>query len=306
MMEPIVFIDRVTGKKEEEKVYGAAALKFIYGNSLVSYLVGSPLLHLIVKNSLFSAWYGFCQKCACSRKKIIPFIKKFHIDTSEFLDSVESYESFNDFFIRKLKLSVRPIVAGDDVAIIPADARYYFHQDVSISAGFIVKGEKFDLSSLVQDKDLAKRYENGAMVMARLCPTDYHRYHFPCTCIPGETRLINGWLYSVNPIALKRDIDIFTKNKRVLCEMDTESFGKVLFIEIGATNVGSIHQTYEPGELTFKGAEKGYFSFGASSLIILFEPDRIVFDKDLVAATLSGFEIRCLMGQSMGKKVFAK
>lgn len=301
-MDPIVYINRETRHQEVERVYGAAALKLLYGKDLISKLVGVPLLHLLVKNSLFSALYGWMQKLSFSKKKIRPFIKNFGVDASEFLDSVDSFTSFNDFFIRKLKPEARPIAEGDDVAIIPADGRYRFYQDIEETEGFIVKGEKFDLPSLLGSEELAARYAHGSMVMARLCPMDYHRYHFPCDCIPGPTRLINGWLYSVNPVALRKDIHIFTQNKRVICEMLTASFGPVLFIEVGATNVGSIHQTYQVCRACSKGDEKGFFSFGGSSIILLFEPKRILFDADLLYATSQGMEIKCLFGQSMGCK----
>ncbi|MBA3957304.1 MAG: phosphatidylserine decarboxylase [Parachlamydiaceae bacterium] len=298
-MDPIIYIDRTTGKEEIEHVYAAAALKFIYGDEATSRYLGMPLLHMFVKNPIFSAVYGFWQKQRWTKRKIAPFIEMFHVDPSEFFEQVDQFDSFNDFFIRKLKPEARPLAAAD--AIIPADGRYLFHPNISEAEGFFVKGEKFDLTSLLEDAQLASRYTQGSIVMGRLCPTDYHRYHFPCDCIPGETRLINGWLYSVNPVAIKKDIHIFTKNKRAICELHSEQFGRVLFIEIGATNVGSINQTYTPNASHSKGDEKGFFSFGASSLILLFEPGRIVFDQDLLAATAAGHEIKCLMGQSMGK-----
>lgn len=298
-MEPIVYIDRTTGKQEVEKVYGEAALNLLYGKSILSKVLGTPLVYALCRYPFFSSFYGFLQKQPWSCAKIRPFIDYFQIDTEEFLCPATSFTSFNDFFIRELKPEVRPI--ADSPAIIPADARYFFHQDIHLSDGFIVKGEKFDLVSLIGDKELAVHYERGSMVMARLCPTDYHRFHFPCDNTPSHTRFINGWLYSVNPIALKKDIHIFTQNKRTICELETTQFGKVLFMEIGATNVGSIHETYRPNHFHKKGAEKGYFSFGASSLIILFEPERIRFENDLVDATKQGLEIRCLMGQSMGR-----
>ena len=152
-----------------------------------------------VRNPLFSALYGWWQKQPITKRKIAPFIKNFHIDTSEFLDDPTTFRSFNDFFIRKLKPSARPFSLDPKMAIIPADGRYYFYQNIKEADGFLVKGEKFDLHSLLQDDPLAHRYAHGSMVLARLCPTDYHRYHFPCDCIPGPTRFINGWLYSVNP-----------------------------------------------------------------------------------------------------------
>jgi phosphatidylserine decarboxylase len=164
----------------------------------------------------------------------------------------------------------------------------------------VVKGKKFDLATLLQDEELAAQYEEGSMVIARLCPMDYHRYHFPCDCYAGKTELINGWLYSVNPVAIKKNIDIFAENKRTLCELDSEKFGKVLFLEIGATCVGAIHQTYTPETQCAKGDEKGYFSFGGSSLILLFPPNSIQFDQDLLDATAAQIEVKCLVGQPMG------
>lgn len=300
-MDSIFYIDRQSGKREQEKVYGAAALKLLYGNDWISQTLGPILLHTLVKYPFFSALYGKWQNSSISKRKILPFVQNFEVDSTEFLEDISQFKSFNDFFIRKLKPETRPLAPEDEVAIIPADGRYLFYADVSKVDGFVVKGEKFDLASLLDDAELAKSYAEGTMVMARLCPTDYHRFHFPCDCTPEETKIINGWLYSVNPIAIKKDIQIFTKNKRTLCKLMTERFGRVLFLEIGATNVGSIQETYHPSVFQKKGAEKGYFSFGASSLILLFEPNRIQLDQDLLKATQQGLEIKCLMGQSMGK-----
>lgn len=297
-MDPIVYIDRESGKEEVEVVYGACALRFVYGTDWVTELFGVPLLHLLIKFPFFSAIYGFFQKTSSSKKKIKPFIHAFRVSEKEFEKPVDAFTSFNDFFIRKLKKEVRPI--ADAEAIIPADGRYRFFPKIQESDGFLVKGEKFDLATLLGDEELSKRYTHGTMVMARLCPMDYHRYHFPCDCIPGKSRLINGWLYSVNPIAIKKDIHIFTSNKRVITELTTTHFGKVQFIEIGATNVGSIHETFKPGHFYKKGDEKGYFSFGGSSLIILFEEGVIQLDHDLLDAAERNMEIRCLIGQSMG------
>ena len=93
--------------------------------------------------------------------------------------------------------------------------------------------------------------------------------------------MINGWLYSVNPVAVKKNIQIFTQNKRALCELQTPAFGRVLYMEVGATTVGSIQETYQPGQWQCKGAEKGYFEFGGSALILLFAKNTIQFDEDL-------------------------
>lgn len=300
-MPDITYIDRQTGQKQIEKVYKHKALDFLYGNSFLSKLVSPWLLPLLVKFPFFSWFYGYLQKRPGSAKKIEPFLKTFNIDPTEFLEPVNNFHSFNDFFIRHLKPESRPIVPDPGTAIIPADGRYYFYSDIDACDGFIVKGKKFSLEKLLGDGALAEKFRGGSMVIARLCPSDYHRFHFPCDCLPGPTKLINGWLYSVNPIAVKKNVCIFSENKRTLCLLETRTFGQVLYMEIGATSVGSIIETYTPNQSYSKGAEKGYFEFGGSALILLFAKNTIAFDSDLLAATAQGLEIRCLLGQSMGK-----
>lgn len=302
-MEPIYYIDRHTRQLRQEQVYGAKALRFFYGNGWLSKFCGTPLSTVVSKLPFLSSFYGWLQKLPRSKKKVLPFIKTYDVDASEFLAPPDSFSSFNDFFIRRLKPQARPIAPGTNTAIIPADGRYFFYQHIDRTDGFVVKGKKFDLGTLLQNQELAQKYAQGAMVMARLCPSDYHRFHFPVDCIPEKTKEINGWLYSVNPAAIKKNVNIFTENKRTLCILDTQTFGQVLFLEIGATFVGSIHQTYQPFQKAAKGDEKGYFSFGGSSLIILFLPGSIRLDGDLVQASAGGLEIKCLMGQSMGLTV---
>lgn len=299
-MKPIIYIDRVSGKKETEKVYGHSAVKLLYGENWLSKMVGWPLMHLTGRWPLVSRIYGYCQTTPNSAKKIKPFISEYDVDASEFELPVDQFGSFNDFFIRKLKKTARPIASGENVAVIPADGRYWFFPDISEMDHFLVKEQQFNLAELLGDRSLASRYAKGSMVLGRLCPSDYHRFHFPCDCIPQHPRLINGCLYSVNPTAIKKNLQIFWQNKRVLNFLKTDRFGEVLFVEVGATNVGTIHQTCQPGHPYKKGDEKGYFNFGGSALVLLFEPGRIQFDADLLQATEEGFEMRCLMGQRLG------
>lgn len=296
-MEEITYINRVTGKPEKEQIYGERALHFLYGAPSDQLL--KELLRKWASYPIVSRLVGWWQKQRWTRSHIVPFIEKYGLNPAEFQNDVTDFKSFNDFFTRKLKKESRPIAAKDSLAVIPADGRYRFFPDISRADGFVVKGKKFTLEALLQDKELATRYVSGSMVMARLCPTDYHRFHFPCRCTPGASQSISGWLYSVNPIALKERISIFTENKRTLCHLQTEKFGEVLFLEVGATTVGSICQTYEPFKTYEKGDEKGFFEFGGSSLLVLFEPGKIVFDTDLLIDQ-PYIEIRCLMGQSMG------
>lgn len=302
-MKEIIYYDRVTKKEEGEKVYGLYFLELLYGKGILSKCFSFFLKPLFAKVPLFSHFYGYLQKSRASRVKVKPFIQSFQVDASEFLEPVDAFGSFNDFFIRKLKPECRPLAPGKDVAILPADARYLVFPAIHKADGFWVKGKKFSLKELLQDDSLAEHYEKGAMAMARLCPVDYHRFHFPCDCLAGKSRLINGPLYSVNPIALKRNIEYLSQNKRMITELETENFGKILYIEVGATYVGSIHQTYTPGKTYSKGEEKGYFAFGGSCLLVLFEPNKIVFDQDLIDFSAKKMEARGLLGQSLGRSL---
>lgn len=293
-------IDRRTGRTIEERVYGARALHVLYGNHRLARWVGRPLSDLVSRLNVCSAVYGWWQHQPWTAAKIRPFIESHGIDPSEFADPVDQFRSFNDFFIRKLKPEFRPIAEGDRTAIMPADGRYLFYPEISEAQLFDIKGQRLDLRLLLQDEALAAEYAHASLVLARLCPSDYHRFHFPIACTPTASRLLNGPLYSVNPIALRKNLAIIMQNKRKLTVLASTQFGRVLFIEVGATNVGSIHETYAPGVPTKKGDEKGFFAFGGSALLILFPPGTIQFDDDLLAATQAGLEIRCLFGQSMG------
>jgi len=302
-MKDIYYIERMTKNKTKEKVYGRFFLEALYGNYFFSKFCSKWFLPLLAKIPFFSYLYAAIQKSRFSRFKIKPFINSYEIETSDFLHPVDSFLSFNDFFIRKLKPSARPLAEGNEIAILPADGRYLFFQNIEKSDGFIVKGYKFSLETLLRDKELAQKYHSGSMVIARLCPVDYHRFHFPCDGYPGKAELINGPLYSVNPIALKQNIHILSENKRMITPLETQHFGKLLFIEVGATYVGSIHQTYSLDRLYKKGEEKGFFSFGGSCIILLFEPNHIQFDSDLLEASQKKIEIQAFYGQSMGKSL---
>jgi phosphatidylserine decarboxylase len=291
----IEYIERTTGQKCLEKVYGHRALSLLYGDGFWRRAFSMLVLPLLAHLPLFSRLYGRLQKRKSSRSKIAPFIQTYGIDESEFATS--DFKSFNDFFIRKLKPEKRPIVNDPKVIATPADGRYLVYPTFN---RFVVKGQEFSLLEFLQSGSDASRYSEGSMAIVRLCPSDYHRFHFPCDGMATPARLINGPLYSVNPIALKRRLAILSENKRMITEIDTEDFGTILYIEIGATAVGTIKQTYDPHKPVKKGGEKGYFEFGGSCIVLLFEKRKIKFDEDLVRNTEQGIETRVNFGSSLG------
>lgn len=298
-MKNIFYFNRIKKQECKEEVYGKWALSLLYGSTIFARIFAFLFLPLLSRWPFFSKFYGYLQKRPSSRRKIVSFISEFHIDVSEFAAPLESFRSFNDFFIRKLKPEKRPIDARDQCVIAPADGRYLVIPEVRSGDRFRIKEQTFHLYSFLHDPVLANQFQNGSMVLARLNPTDYHRFHFP---VSGKVVLfqeIPGHLYSVNPWAIQRHPSIFWKNKRCLTVIRSEQFGDVLMVEIGATCVGTIHQTFSSKHAVRKGEEKGFFSFGGSSVVLLFEKNRIIFDSDLLEQSSYGRETKCQMGQSI-------
>ncbi|MDR3229757.1 MAG: phosphatidylserine decarboxylase [Puniceicoccales bacterium] len=295
--EPVVFFNRHTGGVETEKIYGEKPMRWVYETA-----AGRLALLPLVRRAFFSRWFGRRMRRPESRAKIAPFIRDFALDPAEFADAPDSFASFDEFFSRRLKPSARPLAPDDTTATLPADGRHLGFQDVAQTAAVYAKGQRFDLPALLGDVALAERYQHGTLVCSRLCPTDYHRFHFPIAGTPAAPRLVNGWLYSVNPIALRRNLALLWENKRQIVALDAGVFGTVLLIVIGATNVGSTTFTYRAGAAVAKGAEAGFFSFGGSFVATLFEPEKIRLAPDLLRETANGRELYAKMGTPLGEK----
>lgn len=293
--EPIVFFNRRTGQLETERIYGEAWLRWIYGQPL-----GRLSLAAVVRRAWFSAWYGWRMNRPVSANRVLPFVVDYDLDAEEFDKPATAYRTFNEFFYRTLRPGARPIAPGDDVAVFPADGRHLAYQDVDAADGFYIKGKKFTMTELLGTEELGREFAGGSMVISRLCPVDYHRFHFPVAGTPGEARLINGWLYSVSPVALRLNPGYLVENKRMVTIIETERFGRVAQLEVGATMVGSILQSYVPGRPVAKGDEKGLFAFGGSCVITLFARGRIVFDRDLTVHSAMQREVYARIGDRLG------
>lgn len=293
---PIQYYNRESGQIETETVYGEGFLRWAYGNPL-----GRLTVELAVKRAWFSRWYGWRMDRPSSRSKIAPFIEAYGLDPSEFAAPVASFASFNEFFYRKLKPEARPTDPDPKAAVFPADGRHLAIPNLDAVDSFYIKGQRFGLRSFLGDATLAGEFAAGSMLISRLCPVDYHRYHFPLGGEAGASVPINGPLYSVSPIALRRSLSILWENKRVRTLIDSPVFGKVVFMEIGATCVGSIHST-APAGMVAKGQEKAYFSFGGSCLVTLFQPGRICFDDDLLEHSARSTEVYAKVGERCGEK----
>ncbi|WP_026893711.1 phosphatidylserine decarboxylase [Clostridiisalibacter paucivorans] len=294
----IYYVDRQTNEKKREIVAGNKYLKWI--NNTKS---GNIFLEKIVKKKLFSSIYGKIQDLSISRKKIPQFIKTLNIDMSESLiEDISEFKTFNHFFTRKLKNSARPINKNKNVLISPVDGKILAYESIDIKNIIQVKGSSYKLSELFLDSTMAKRYIEGHCIVIRLAPSDYHRFHFPDDGIAQNNIKIKGDYYSVNPLTLNNISNVYCKNKRELTIFNSHNFDEIVMVEVGATCVGSIIQTYTPGKSVYKGDEKGFFKFGGSTVIMFLKKNVIAIDDDILENTSKGLETKIHMGERIAIK----
>lgn len=300
----ILVFDRRTQRLEEELIDNkiVLAMRAIYQSRLGLTLIDKGTKELLVN---LSNKQGVHMNSPESAKEIQKFIEFFQdrINVDEFKSPIEDYKTFNDFFIRELKPGVRTIEHKDKdhVAVSAADCRLMVYKSADEAKRFWIKGRKFSVKGLLGDEVLANDFEGGSLAIFRLAPQDYHRFHMPISGVIGKNVMVPGHLYTVNPIAVNsKYCNVFTENKRVVNVITSKEFGKMAFVAIGATMVGSIQFSKSEGDHVRKGEEFGYFSFGGSTVICVFEKGAIDFDEDLVANSERSLETLVFMGMSLG------
>lgn len=182
-----------------------------------------------------------------SHKQIKGFVEFYQINMSQFDPSnPEEYGTFEDFFVRKHAAGARPMYKPDDPtkAVNVADSRVTVYTTVEMTKRLWIKGNHFTMANLIRDPDRAKPWSNGAVAVFRLSPQDYHRYHSPVDGKIAWYRKIPGDYFQVDPVALHSSVDILTENARCCLCIESEEFGKVLFVAIGATEVGTVQYVH--------------------------------------------------------------
>ncbi|XP_048231641.1 phosphatidylserine decarboxylase proenzyme 2 [Ricinus communis] len=300
----ILVFDRKTKRLVEELIDGkiVMSMRTIYQSKIGLRLMDKGANDLLRS---ISEKQGRKMNSAESAKQIPKFIESFkdQINLAEIKYPLEHFKTFNEFFIRELKPSARPIafLEHDDVAICAADCRLMAFKNVDDSSRFWIKGRKFSIEGLLGKDICSSTFVDGALVIFRLAPQDYHRFHTPVSGTIEQFVDVPGHLYTVNPIAVNSEYcNVFTENKRVVSIISTAEFGKVAFIAIGATMVGSITFLKKEGDYIKKGDELGYFSFGGSTVICVFEKDAILIDEDLLANSARSLETLVCVGMKLG------
>ncbi|KAG7538286.1 EF-hand domain [Arabidopsis suecica] len=300
----IVVIDRKSKRLVEELIDSKIVLSM---RAIYQSKIGLRLMDQGAKEILqrLSEKQGKKMSSVESAQKIPRFLEFFkdQINMAEVKYPLQHFKTFNEFFIRELKPGARPIACmnRDDVAVCAADCRLMAFQSVEDSTRFWIKGKKFSIRGLLGKSVNPNAFLDGSLVIFRLAPQDYHRFHVPVSGVIEKFVDLSGSLYTVNPIAVNsKYCNVFTENKRTVAIISTAEFGKVAFVAIGATMVGSINFVRKEGEHVKKGDELGYFSFGGSTVICVFEKDSIRIDEDLLVNSGRSLETLVSVGMQLG------
>lgn len=220
------------------------------------------------------------------------------IDLDEYVPV--KYRCFNDCFTREIRPENRPVDQTPEHLVSPCDGLlsvWHIRDDLIMP----IKQSRYTLTDLLQNKELAERYRDGICMVFRLCVNHYHRYCYPDSGMKGESRVIPGKLHTVRPIAT-RGVPVYTENCREYTVLRSRHFGDIVQMEVGAMLVGKICNREETGYVC-RGEEKGYFAYGGSTIVLLFQKDRVRLDDWIFEAAEAQKEIPVKMGQWIGTKL---
>lgn len=273
-------------------------------NKVLSFLyqtkIGRMILMVLVRPEI-SRGIGFILNLPVTRVIIPYFVRKNHINVEEY--EKRKYTSFNDFFIRKIMKERRIIDKQFNHFISPCDAKlsvFPINQD----SQFTIKDSIYTIESLFRSKKLAKRYEDGILLLFRLTVDDYHRYCYIDNGIKTKNWHIPGVFHTVNPLAGKI-FPIYKENTREFSILKSENYGNILIMEVGALLVGKIANYHEEAKVN-RGEEKGRFEFGGSTIIVCLEKGKVKIDTDILYNSLNDIETVVKMGEKIGEKIEEK
>lgn len=287
----------VTGNKTNMAKSNPKLLNFLYSNR-----VGRFMRPLFTSKKYASCISSYFADSRFSRFFIKSFVQKYHINMDDFEIPAGGFKSFNQFFYRKLKPQTRQIDQEQTSIISPADSVVTVIENIQPSTTFGVKNVSFELDRFINNPELAPQFYGGTVFIFRLAPPDYHRFHFPCNGIAEKSVIIPGKFESVHPIVFQCGIQPLAENERHLIRLETAKCGTILCIAVGALLVGKIIETYREHAQQIKGDEMGYFSFGGSTLVLVFKKDTIQL-MPFLADAKNGIEISVRMGQTIAHQL---
>jgi phosphatidylserine decarboxylase len=224
------------------------------------------------------------------RAQLRSFGKTFGVNFDEVKEPLDSFRNVQDFFIRELKEGARPIDEAADAFVSPCDGAWGQAGEVAAGQMLQVKGQSYSVRALLDDDELAARFEGGTYATLYLSPKDYHRFHSPCAGAVVRADYIPGTLWPVNRAGVRYVDGLFAQNERIVAYLEPEGGpeGALLaMVAVGATMVGKVHVNFDdlttnvPGTprterryegeqrpALAKGGEWGRFEFGSTIVLV--------------------------------------
>jgi phosphatidylserine decarboxylase len=252
---------------------------------------------------------GWARPAPLARLAVAGFARRYQLDLAEAEGALGDYRSVRELFTRRLKAGARPIAAGPEVPVCPADGRVY-QAGLSTNGKLIqAKGIDYSLADLLADDAHAAELAGGAYLAVYLSPHDYHRVHSPLGGAITGYSYVAGELWPVNPASVATVRGLFARNERLVIYMSTP-LGRCAVVMVGATVVGRLRACFDTQAATDrktsrvvyqlprpieKGAELGIFDMG-STVICCFEPGRVSLEPRL------GPGVAVRVGESVGRR----
>jgi phosphatidylserine decarboxylase len=268
-------------------------LRFLYRT-----VPGRALLKILVQPKVSGA--AGCILSTGISKRLVPYyIRKHKIDMNGIDIPAGGFSSFNDFFTRKRIMESFDLTPGH--LISPCDG-FLTPVEIGREAVFSIKNTCYSLGELLKDDHLAKRFEGGLALIFRLTPANYHRYCYAAEGYVIRSRKIPGKLHCVRPVALGA-VPVFVQNSREYQAVVTDRFRTMVQMEIGALLVGRIrnHRLSADAQYVQAGAEKGYFEFGGSTIVLLLQKDTVFLREALYQRMDENGEMPVRMGECVAQ-----
>lgn len=273
------------------KKESSGILRFLYNT------VPGRMVLKIITSPTISKIGGAYMDCRVSKIHIKGFIKNNNIDMTQYEKA--KYGCFNDCFTRKIKKEMRPINMEENAFIAPCDGRLSAYH-ISENSDFYIKKSYYSVTDLIKNSKKAPDFNGGVCLVFRLCVDDYHRYGYVDDGKIVENNYVPGVLHTVRPIALNR-YPVFVQNSREYSVIETNNFGTIAQIEVGALMIGKIKNHQKSG-LVKKGREKGMFLYGGSTIVVLLEKDKVHIDEKYFRNTANDIETKVKFGSTIGIK----
>jgi phosphatidylserine decarboxylase len=297
----ILVQERRTGRIIEERIPMSIrlAIRWMHQNIVNRQAIDWPLIRSLFHT--LTLRQGALYNDPQSTRYILDFIKYYKLSIDEIEQDIGQFKNFNEFFYRKLKAGARQLASpiDDRVMVSPADCRMHCFPKISDAIEFWIKGKNFTIKDLLGEQN-ERRYLQGSLAICRLAPQDYHRFHSPVDGVISAIEHLPGAYFTVNPMAVRQNLDIFTENTRTVLYIDSVAHGRVAFVAIGAMMVGSIIITCEQDQRVKRMDEIGYFAFGGSTIVLVVEPGGVSFDKDLLENSCQPIETLVQVGEQIG------